>query len=676
MERYYYADSFDEFKVKLNEQILGELTANSEFDIDLNQRYAWEEEITLMKSILAEYSKGEIIFEYSIPRLGRRIDVIVIIHGIVFTLEFKAGNDSYERLDLEQVWDYALDLKNFHEDSHHRIIVPILIATKAKDYSEHIAISHYDDMVYEPICSNRDSLHFYISNILQRYAHFGEDDARQWIYSRYSPTPNIIEAASYMYSHHSVDDITRSEASAENLTTTSQYVQEVIAQTKENGEKAICFVTGVPGAGKTLVGLDVAIEQFKKKDIAVYLSGNDPLVKVLTEALARDKVKQEGRDRCKKSDAVRSVKSFIQIIHHYRNNTLSKVKIANDDIEIDPAKNIKHKDDGYADVDHVAIFDEAQRAWTKEQLASWLSRKKGMPDFPYSEPGFLIWSLNLREDWAVIVCLVGGGQEINTGEAGITEWIKALNERFPHWKVYISNNLTDKEYAEGKVEVLLKDNPNVTVSNKLHLAVSMRSFRAEKLSAFVHYLLELDADMARSIYAEIKDRYPIALTRSLEKGKQWLKDHARGTERFGMLVSSQAYRLRPLAIDVRVHPDTVHWFLDDENDIRSSQFLEDVVTEFDIQGLEVDWSCLIWDGDFRHTRNGWQNNSFVGSRWNNISKPERKLYQKNAYRVLLTRARQGMIIVVPEGNPEDKTRLPEFYDGTYHYLKGLGLEEI
>src|SRR5574344_1532851 len=298
MDRYYFAASFEEFKRTSDDEILGQLTRHSEFDVVMEQTYAWEEEFRVMCDVLAPYEHGEIVLEYSIPRLGKRIDVVAIIKGVIFVLEFKAGEVEYKRQNLEQVWDYALDLKNFHEDSHHRIIVPILIATKAKDYSEHIAISHYDDMVYEPICSNRDSLHFYISNILQRYAHFGEDDARQWIYSRYSPTPNIIEAASYMYSHHSVDDITRSEASAENLTTTSQYVQEVIAQTKENGEKAICFVTGVPGAGKTLVGLDVAIEQFKKKDIAVYLSGNDPLVKVLTEALARDKVKQEGRDRC------------------------------------------------------------------------------------------------------------------------------------------------------------------------------------------------------------------------------------------------------------------------------------------------------------------------------------------------------------------------------------------
>ncbi|MBQ7490115.1 MAG: DUF2075 domain-containing protein, partial [Bacteroidales bacterium] len=284
-------------------------------------------------------------------------------------------------------------------------------------------------------------------------------------------------------------------------------------------------------------------------------------------------------------------------------------------------------------------------------------------------------SLDQRKDWAVIVCLVGGGQEINTGEAGIGEWIRALNETFPHWQVYISNQLTAKEYAEGKVKNLLENNPHVTYSEDLHLAVSMRSFRAESLSNMVHYLLDGDVEKVRQTYAAISDRYPIVLTRDLDKAKAWIKQHARGNERYGMVVSSKAYRLKPLAIDVRCKPNTVHWFLDDINDVRSSLFLEDVATEFDIQGLELDWTCLIWDGDLRYNGKSWDFFEFNGgNKWNRINKSERKAYQLNAYRVLLTRARQGMIICVPNGNIEDRTRLPEFYDGTFEYLKSLGLE--
>ena len=455
-------------------------------------------------------------------------------------------------------------------------------------------------------------------------------------------------------------------------------MRQVIRDTKAHGEKSICFVTGVPGAGKTLVGLNVAVQQ-EDQDLAVYLSGNGPLVQVLTEALTRDKQTQEKErgNKITKKEAEREVKRFIQIIHRYRDNMLNKVKVVNGTLEIDPTKELKDQEAGYGEVENIAIFDEAQRSWDKEHIANWLSRKKGFAGFPMSEGEFLIWSLDQRPDWAVIVCLVGGGQEINTGEAGIGEWIRALNDTFPKWKVYISSQLTAKEYAEGKVSELLENNPNKIFSDDLHLAVSMRSFRAESLSNMVHYLLDGDAENVRNIYTDIADRYPIALTRDLDKAKEWLRTHARGNERYGLLVSSKAYRLKPLAIDVRCKPDTVHWFLDDINDVRSSLFLEDAASEFDVQGLELDWTCVVWDGDLRYTQEGWNFFEFNGgNKWNKIQKSDRQSYLINAYRVLLTRARQGMIICVPEGSPDDHSRMPEYYDSTYNYLKSLGVEEI
>ena len=584
------------------------------------------------------------------------------------------------RQDLEQVWDYALDLKNFHESSRNLTIVPILVATDADSASVSKAVSQYDDQVFEPILSNAESLPLIISQFVEEYS--TDDDLSRWVFSRYMPTPTIIQAASSLYLNHSVADITKTEASGENLQRTSEFVMNVIDHTRTNGEKSICFVTGVPGAGKTLVGLNIAVRQFEKKDLAVYLSGNQPLVDVLSEALARDKKRQEEERnpnvRYTLTEARRNVKSFIQIVHHYRDTTLTKLKkpIVNGVLEIDPTKVDKHKDDGYSEVEHVAIFDEAQRAWTKEHLANWLNRKKGIADFPMSEPEFLIWSLNLRDDWAVVVCLVGGGQEINTGEAGIGEWLRAINARFPDWNVFISDQLTGKEYAEGELEDLLQANDNVERSTNLHLAVSMRSFRAEQLSNFVHHLLDGNVSQAQILLATLKDKYPIVITRDLNAAKNWLRKQKRGTERYGMVVSSQAQRLRPLAIDVRCKPDTVHWFLDDITDIRSSLFLEDAASEFDVQGLELDWTCLVWDGDLRRKNDTWQNFSFTGNKWLNIRSEERKAYQINAYRVLLTRARQGMVICVPEGNPEDATRLPEFYDSTYEYLKQIGLKEI
>ena len=613
---------------------------------------------------------------------------MVLLKEHVFVLEFKAGEENYNRQDVDQVLDYALDLKNFHQGSADRVIVPILVATDSKKCSKQYKLSHYSDGVCEPLLTNCDGLSSIFKMVINEplpsttYIVALSD----WVRSRYAPTPTIIEAASALYTQHSVADITRHEADGAQLERTTAYVLRVIEETKARRDKSICFVTGVPGAGKTLVGLNVAIQQSGqdnngKRDLAVYLSGNGPLVKVLTEALARDKKRQENEkgNRYNITDARREVGQFIQIIHRYRDQMLQKLRtpIRDGKIEIDPAKEIADQHAGYAEVENIAIYDEAQRSWDQDHISSWLARKKGVNNFPMSEGEFLIWSLDQRKDWAVIICLVGGGQEINTGEAGIGEWIRAVNETFPHWNVYISKQLTDKEYAEGHVEKLLANNNKVTFTEDLHLAVSMRSFRAESLSNMVHQLLDGDAVAAQQTYQTIKDRYPIILTRNLDTAKQWLRERARGSERYGLLASSKAYRLKPLAIDMRCQPDTVHWFLDDIDDIRSSLFLEDAASEFDVQGLELDWTCLVWDGDLRRVQDHWEYYEFNGgNKWNRINKIERQAYQINAYRVLLTRARQGMIICVPEGNPDDKTRLPEYYDSTYEYLKSIGLEEL
>ena len=682
MNRFFYQEKIGQFLKLTHDEMLGKLTAQHLCNIskltDLQQS-AWSFEITLLQDLLKEFADGQIIFEFSIPRLGKRIDVVLLLKGIIFVLEFKVGATDYLRQDTEQVWDYALDLKNFHEESHNRYIAPILIATHARPEPFKLNTCNYDEQVYVPLCANKDNLKDII-NLIQSQTPPQPAINSTWAIGRYSPTPTIIQAASALYAQHNVTDITRCDA-GENLHATTDFILRVIEDAKANHKKSICFVTGVPGAGKTLVGLNVAMKQFEKKDPAVYLSGNGPLVDVLTEALARDKVRQE-REKGNSytlTTARREVKSFIQIIHHYFNNTLAKVKIENGEIQIDPTKTIKDKNDEYAEVGHVAIFDEAQRLWDQPHISGWLARKKGIKDFPMSESEFLIWSLDLRPDWAVVICLVGGGQEINTGEAGIAEPIRAANERFKHWDVFISPQLTAKEYAEGKVNELLENNTKVQKSDLLHLSTSMRSFRAENLSKFVAHLLDRDTSAAKETYQTFCHNYPILLTRDLEKAKAWLRKMAGGSERYGMICSSQAFRLRPLAIDVRAKPDIKHWFLDDITDIRSSLFLEDVATEFDIQGLELDYSCLIWDGDFQYTPNTWIQRDFKGGKWQNINAPDRKAFQLNAYRVLLTRARKGMIICIPQGShdiPQDTTRLPAFYDGTFEYLKSLGLQVI
>jgi len=683
INRYFYKSSLSDFINNSVDFIFGKISGNDEGDSVAEQKYAWKEEINIMRNALLPWKseKAEIIFEYTIPRLGKRIDVVVLLHERVFVIEFKAGQTEFLHHDVDQVMDYALDLKNFHQGSADRLIVPILVATESNQCSSVNQSSPYDDGIYNPLMTNATNLCDTIKLVLndkiqpQNYTVSIDD----WARSRYAPTPTIIEAARSLYLNHSVEDITRHEAEGEQLQRTTCYIQQVIRETKVQGGKSICFVTGVPGAGKTLVGLNIAVQQESDEDLAVYLSGNGPLVDVLTEALTRDKQAQEKArgNKITKKSAESEVKRFIQIIHRYRDNMLNKVNVVDGKLEIDPSKELKDNKAGYGEVENIAIFDEAQRSWDKEHIAAWLSRKKGFNNFPMSEGEFLIWSLDQRNDWAVIVCLVGGGQEINTGEAGIGEWIRAVNETFPHWKMYISNQLTAKEYAEGNLHKMLENNNKVVYSDELHLSVSMRSFRAESLSKFVHQLLDGEIEKAKDTYSSFADRYPIVITRDVEKAKNWLRRKARGNERYGLVVSSKADRLKPLAIDVRCKPDTVHWFLDDINDVRSSLFLEDAASEFDIQGLELDWTCLVWGGDLRRGSDSWEFCEFNGSnKWNRINKKERKEYQINAYRVLLTRARQGMVICVPEGSLNDHTRLPEFYNGTYKYLKSLGLKEL
>lgn len=716
MPRCLYDNSIKIFLDASQSSILGDMTMNYHGNILTTTNESWAGEIEIMKSCLQPWKDepGHIIFEYDIPRLGKRIDVVLLLRGIIFCIEFKVGKKDTAQADIEQVLDYALDLKNFHLLSQDRTIVPIYIPSNHGSSSSVFQPSVYDDAIYNPLITGADGLQSLIENVLKDAGADSPDESLgpDWLISPYSPTPTIIEAARSLYENHSVEDITRHEADKVSTDATIAYIMDVIKTSKVKGEKSICFVTGVPGAGKTLVGLDVAVKQsyqdgdeLVKDEGAVYLSGNGPLVAVLTEALAIDNRNKclERKEKKNLSDSKREVGKFIQIIHRYRDNMLAKIKnpVENGVLEIDPQKAIKLAESGYGEVEHVAIFDEAQRSWTHKRLADYLKRggtygnKLKVPNFPYSEAAFLIWSLDQREDWATIVCLVGGGQEINTGEAGISEWIKALNEQFTHWKVYISNKLTEPEYAEGKVNELLQHNANVTFSEHLHLGVSLRSFRAEKLSAFVHSLLSFNPDAA-SIYAEIKDRYPIMLTRDMEKARAWLRKQVRGSQRSGVLVSKTAARFKPLAVDILAQGDdnAVHWFLEDKNSIRSSNYLEDAATEIQVQGLELDYTCLLWDADVRCNGNvgnySWTYFTFDGKKtWREEtgateSSAERRQYMLNAYRVLLTRARIGMVICVPAGNgkiglggyPEDATRLPKFYDGTYRYLKSLGLDEL
>ncbi|NVJ85621.1 MAG: DUF2075 domain-containing protein [Algoriphagus sp.] len=658
MLNFYYSDSINLFLEKSIESIIGEIAITNQFGNNQNEVFAWENQIKILKEALGG-KDGLLYFEFSVPRMGKRIDCLLIIQNIVFILEFKVGEKEFHTHNIEQVWDYALDLKSFHQPSHDSILIPILIATNAKNSIIEFKTTSHNDFLFKPIKTNASDLKIAIEKALDSFGDLERKIGNSYAKGSYQPVPTIIEAAVSLYKNHTVEEITKSDSDAKNLNRTTNYISEQIRFAKSFGKKIICFVTGVPGAGKTLVGLKVATDHLDKElgDSSVYLSGNGPLVAVLQEALARDKVEQERSkgNRITKNEALKGVKSFIQIIHHYRDEYLR---------------------DKSAPYDHVAIFDEAQRAWTKDQTINFMVRKKGILGFDSSEPEFLISCLDRHKDWAVIVCLVGGGQEINTGEAGISEWITAIKTKFRDWETHISPHLFDSEYNAMDSILDLKNECKVVFNPDLHLGVSMRSIRAEKLSLFVKQLLDLKKEESKQTLESFQEQYPIVITRSIESAKTWLKEKARGSERYGIVVSSQAYRLKPLAIDVRSPINPVHWFLNGKDDIRSSYFLEDVATEFQVQGLELDWACVTWDGDLRYSDSGWKTFSFKGNKWQKINKEERQKYLINAYRVLLTRARKGMVLVVPEGNPEDHSRLPEFYDKTFEYFKSMGLRTI
>lgn len=653
-----YGQHLSEFMAASQATIIGELTQRSAFNVDQTQVAAWVGTIECLREALAAWSsEGQLFLEFDVPRLGRRIDAVLLLRHVVFVIEFKVGAKAFLAQDIDQVVDYALDLKHFHDTSHIAPLAPILVATGAKrEAALQVAMDTAVPGLMLPICCSPASLGQAITLALE-LAEGPVLDPETWVRGRYRPTPTIVEAATALYARHGVAEISRSDAA--NLGETSGFVSRVIERARAEGRKAVCFVTGVPGAGKTLVGLDVATKSTNAEAElhAVYLSGNGPLVRVLQEALARDRVRREAQSGSKLGigEARRQVKSFIQSVHHFRDEGL---------VDSGPPH------------DHVAIFDEAQRAWNREQTASFMRRKRGLSAFDSSEPEFLISCLDRHPTWAVVVCLVGNGQEINTGEAGITEWLNSVERQFPAWEVYVSPELGQGNAAIEALKAAARDRGKLHESTELHLATSVRSFRSERYSEFVNRLLDLDVDGATALLPEATRRFPLLVTRDLPAAKAWLRAKARGSERYGIVVSSEAQRLRPHAIDVRVNVDPVHWFLSGKEDTRSSYFLEDVATEFQVQGLELDWSCVVWDGDLRHTPEGWGHFSFVGDRWTRIHKPDRRSYLLNAYRVLLTRARQGTIVVIPKGDSDDPTRSPAFYDPIYNYLRAVGIPEL
>jgi hypothetical protein len=651
----YFHSSLENFLATPTDNVIGALTISGT-GVEAPQLNAWREQVDFLKPALAGLQRpAHVYFEFFIPRMGKRADVVLLIEQTIVVLEFKVHSIAFDAAARDQAHDYALDLKNFHHGSHALPIIPVLIATSAPEQEQQVA-EFASDHVSAPLKASSPAELIGLLKNNQNIPHVPEPlalTAPVWANSGYKPTPTIVEAAQALYRQHSVEEITRSNAGAKNLLETNRAIDKVIDDAKAQNFKAICFITGVPGAGKTLVGLNIATQRADAHadEHATFLSGNGPLVDVLREALARDKAQRES---VSKKSAHQAVQAFIQNIHHFRNTEIGR--------EQPP-------------VEKVVIFDEAQRAWDVEQATKFM-RERGFTDFNTSEPEFLISVMDRHDDWSVIVCLVGGGQEINTGEAGLSEWLRALADRFPNWRIYGSNRLDDPDYIWDDEAKSNFARINMTQDESLHLRVSVRSFRAEALSTFVGHLVENRPEQARATLEQIQENYPIALTRSLSTSRQWLQEHARGSERYGLVASAGAYRLRPDGLNVKAKIKAPIWFLNDKLDVRSSFYMEEVATEFDVQGLELDWIGVCWDADPRYSNGQFEHFRFSGTRWQSVRQERAKLYLKNAYRVLMTPARQGLVIYIPRGDAKDHTRPPDYYDKTAEYLQRCGLPVV
>ena len=652
----YYCNSIPGFIRDKSDSIVGQLVRHA-FEINKAQSDAWSNQISELQTRLEQCGmEGDIIFEYDIVRLGKRIDVILLIRHMVFSLEFKNGKDAYDAQDARQAEDYALDIKNFHKESEDLYVCPILIATDAKPYHKEQLLASYPDKQIYLQRENIETLIPKVTEISELYGDDGEIDFEKWFNSPYYPTPTIIAAAVEAYSSHNLSQIAQSEAGQDNIDACENEINKIIQWAQSNHKKCVCFVTGVPGAGKTLVGLDIVAQNLDKgkENLSVYLSGNGPLVDVLREALKRS-VKADKRKQWNRETEA-AVNALIQSSYAFKkdNSTHSRPTPEN-----------------------ILIFDEAQRVWNQQKM----SRKHNNdPAMSVSEPHLLYSIMNRHEDWAVMICLVGLGQDIYDGEVGINEWFRCGIESFKDWEMYYSPEIFSQVEDKNIDKDLIEKCDRCHQVPALHLKTSIRSFRAEKQCQFVDALLDNNPEETKRLYQAIFEKYPIYVTRNINEAKTWVRKQVRGSQRCGVLACSSAQRLKPEGIYVSTEIDVKNWFLAPSEDLRSSNRLEIVASEFKVQGLELDWTVVCWDADLRRTnkKDDWDYYNFRGTKWQKRNQIEQRRYLLNSYRVLLTRARQGMVIFVPQGveHDEDETRDSKYYDGIYEYLISCGIRVL
>ncbi|MFB3917741.1 MAG: DNA/RNA helicase domain-containing protein [Terriglobales bacterium] len=655
----YYRASLQEFVDTPESQIeatLAEQNARAAFPLQPEALFAWKAQLPELKNaahwLIREVQDSQswsILLEYPIPRVGKRIDAVILARDVIVAVEVKTGTAPTSA--ARQVDDYALNLACFHEGSASRPIVPLVVA------DAHVAKrgeqTTFDHLIQPCMFATFAEIGPTIQRIVCTCSRGDlQVDANAWDEAQFKPIPPIIDAAVALYSNMSVFEIGHSCAAREDLQRTTNTLVQAVCSARNNGTKTICFVTGIPGAGKTLVGLN-AVHEPEIRNAGSFLSGNGPLVKIIREALIRDVV---GRTGATRMEARLKVQTFIQNVHHFADGFHANDKVPNE---------------------HVVVFDEAQRAWDLTE-----SQRAGRE---LSEPEMILQIMDRHKDWAVIVALVGGGQEINRGEAGLAEWGRAL-ANFSHWQVVASPEIL-QEGANLPSFTLFEErdqNPErVHVDESLHLKVAVRSIRAQKISDWVNAVLAGEQKSARAIAVSLAERPQ--LTRSLGIARAWLTEKRRGFTRAGLVGSAAASRLRrdglEPSFDFHRRFDWENWFLDTDEDVRCSSRLEVFATQFEVQGLELDWVGVCWGEDFIWNGSTWISNRFNNKRWiprkmTSAGSAQKHQYRINAYRVLLTRARQGMVIYVPQPSLSDESRLHLELEQTAAYLVQCGAVEL
>jgi hypothetical protein len=614
-------------------------------------------ELTALVADCPDAANWGVLLEYPLYRLRKRIDAVILTTNQILVLEAKVGENQFRAEDERQVEDYALDLRDFHAGCRDHVLIPVLWCTNAPEAKADCRADPVDGVTPVQRVGTGQ-----LRTVLRRFVS-SHSHARlvldKWDAAPYQPVPTIIQAATSIFAGHDVRDIARADAS--NLAVSARRIVDIIAGAKRDCRKIVVFLTGVPGAGKTLAGLQVVHDAVttgtEDRGDIVYLSGNTPLVVVLREALAQDTVerKRAAGARSGLADERRLIRTRIQHINDFLKQYLS-----------DTTSTLPHE--------HAIVFDEAQRAWDARQGAKKFKRQQ-------SEPALLLEIMSRHTDWCACVCLVGGGQEINTGEEGISGWGDALRNLVgaqSRWAVYgpedvFHGGASTGGLALGELPAAITSAPD----QDLRLSVPLRSYRSPAMSEWVKAVLDANLPAAKA-QAQLLTAYPIVLTRCLNRARTWLRERGRGERRYGLLASSGARRLRADGLGEILQathgPAIAQWYLNGRDDIRSSFALEVPANEYACQGLEIDFSCVCWGGDllFAPQTGCWLCRRLSGNAWHNVGSVEDRRYVRNTYRVLLTRAREGLVIWVPRGDESDRTRSPEELDATADFLVAAG----